>query len=391
MFGFYTSIIRTETQEQGLITDRINKATEGLGKNDENGKPIIEVRLGALYSLERIAQDSIRDHMQIIKILCAYARHNGGLQDKAEKPREDVIAAVTIIGQRDRWPNGRRLIRRESLEAYHLDLRDCDLRNINIYRANLSNALLDGADLRGAELQSIELLHATLKNADLRGAKLFSGNIKYTRFDKADLSDAKFGNANLENAGFTGTIMIKTDFSNANMTKAYIVNANMSNARFSFTKFNQAWFEKTNMTGANFHNTDFTNAHFLYGNMDNAQFINANLNKTNLNGISMSGINFQGSNMMNARFNYHPDTCESYAYTGDFSKCKNFIQEQLNQFFFGIRVKIPDGLTRPDHWPKNDITFDEFVKALKEMIKNREIKTELEIKRQHELKIKTRQ
>ena len=380
VFGFYTSIIRTETQEQGLITDRINKATEGLGKNDENGKPIIEVRLGALYSLERIAQDSIRDHMQIIKILCAYARHNGGLQDKAEKPREDVIAAVTIIGQRDRWPNGRRLIRREASEAYHLDLRDCDLRNINIYKANLSNALLNGVDLRGAVLRAINLQNANLHNADLRGAELTFGNLKSARFQNANLSDAKFGRANLESAGFNDATMIKADFSHANMTKASFVNTNMSNASCSLAKFNWAWFEKVNMTGAMLDNSDFTGASFVYGNMDNARLMNTKFNKANLNGISLNGTDFGVADMMDVCFNYHPLTCESYAYTGNFSKCLNLTQAQLEEVFFGIKVTIPNGLIRPDHWPKNDISFDEFVKALKEMRQNRETQKQLQIK-----------
>ena len=83
LFGVYLAILRSETterqtytDEQGLITDRINKATEGLGKSDAEGDPVLEVRLGALYALERTAQDSLRDHVQIMEILCAYVRTN---------------------------------------------------------------------------------------------------------------------------------------------------------------------------------------------------------------------------------------------------------------------------------------------------------------------------
>lgn len=43
----------------------------------------IEVRLGALYALERISQDSERDNIQIMEIICAYLRENSR---KAEKP-----------------------------------------------------------------------------------------------------------------------------------------------------------------------------------------------------------------------------------------------------------------------------------------------------------------
>ena len=95
------------------------------------------MRIGAIYALERIAQDSDRDHVQIMEILCAYIRQNapapteddwpelemndseddgtagGGLggaakafrqaQEEAKaklKPREDIQTALTVIGRR---------------------------------------------------------------------------------------------------------------------------------------------------------------------------------------------------------------------------------------------------------------------------------------------------
>jgi hypothetical protein len=38
-------------------------------------EPNIEVRLGAIYALERIAKDSERDHWPIMEVLCAYIRN----------------------------------------------------------------------------------------------------------------------------------------------------------------------------------------------------------------------------------------------------------------------------------------------------------------------------
>ena len=61
--------------EQGLITDEVNTAVTGLGvekpvkqtapdgTTTENTDANIEGRLGAVYALERISQDSDRDHM----------------------------------------------------------------------------------------------------------------------------------------------------------------------------------------------------------------------------------------------------------------------------------------------------------------------------------------
>ncbi len=96
----FTTERQTKAAEEGLITDRITKAVDGLGSEktviapaldpegnpgrDKNGNmatnertvPNLEVRIGAIYALERISQDSPRDHVQIMEILCAYVREN---------------------------------------------------------------------------------------------------------------------------------------------------------------------------------------------------------------------------------------------------------------------------------------------------------------------------
>ena len=103
---------QADTAEQGLITDRINKAIEGLGKSDKDGKPVLAVRLGAIYALERIAQDSLRDHISVMEILCAYVRNNSprdttkDLIDTLELLRKDIQEALTIIGRRHKWAGG---------------------------------------------------------------------------------------------------------------------------------------------------------------------------------------------------------------------------------------------------------------------------------------------
>ncbi len=182
LFGFYTSIIRTETAEQGLITDRINKATEGLGKSDEK-TPVIEVRLGALYALERISQDSLRDHVQIMEILCAYIRHNSPRDDATETRgdiREDIQAALTIIGRRGDGAGGTERLAKEKKHRYRIDLRNCHLQNAELREADLSNAWL-----RDANLNMAILVHAKLNNTWLNRTQL-----SFTNFNNADMTMA---------------------------------------------------------------------------------------------------------------------------------------------------------------------------------------------------------
>lgn len=97
-------------QKEGHMTDRISKAVEQLGAEKtvkvrgkdaegreitvEETKPNIEVRIGAILSLERIAQDSTihdkgRDHVRVMEILCAYVRENSNARKPVDFPLPD--------------------------------------------------------------------------------------------------------------------------------------------------------------------------------------------------------------------------------------------------------------------------------------------------------------
>ena len=68
----YLAVKATGTQlqitEQGQITDRYNAAITNLGSAST------DTRLGCIYALQRIMQDSPRDQPTIIAVLCAYVR-----------------------------------------------------------------------------------------------------------------------------------------------------------------------------------------------------------------------------------------------------------------------------------------------------------------------------
>ena len=147
----------TRVTEQGLITDRINAAVASLGadktvKAIEDGKeytrPNIEVRVGAILALERIAKRSPDVHIQIMEILCAYIREN--TKEELEKPREDIQRALTVIGRRSE--------KAISMEPWGL--------------INLRSAYLVRADLRGARLPNAQLSGTQLNRANLFDAKL---------------------------------------------------------------------------------------------------------------------------------------------------------------------------------------------------------------------------
>ena len=299
------------TAEQGLITDRINKAVEGLGaekivkvrerrviykldgetremftdriadwrkdlphgaedakacapKGLDRTVPNIEVRVGAIYALERIAQDSDRDHVQIMEILTAYVRENApaaeasavSLSENRSPPdgrKTPVFSAADtrekakdhppaeIGGPRAVWVSGlkartdiqtalavigRRQARQIELErrapsfgegGYRLDLRGCNLQGLNLTDAKLSGArlpgvrmegaLLPGADLRGANLRDARMYRSALRAASLTGADLTGAWLDWSDLIDAVASDARLEDCRLEGADLGDAVL----------------------------------------------------------------------------------------------------------------------------------------------------------------------------------------
>jgi hypothetical protein len=77
----WLSITATNDQlkiaEQGQITDRYNAAITNLGASS------IDVRLGGIYALQRLMQDSRRDQPTVVATLCAFVREHTASATKA--------------------------------------------------------------------------------------------------------------------------------------------------------------------------------------------------------------------------------------------------------------------------------------------------------------------
>ena len=87
---------------EGQVADRYTKAIEQLG--DEN----LNVRIGGIYALERVARDSKRNHPAVMEVLAAFVREYPPEQLPLSGPRNerrqllppDVDAALTVIERR---------------------------------------------------------------------------------------------------------------------------------------------------------------------------------------------------------------------------------------------------------------------------------------------------
>ena len=77
-------ITQLQIAEQGQITDRYNAAIINLGS------PSVDVRLGGIYALQRIMQDSPPDQSTIVAVLCAFVRDHANAVNRRIGPFIDI-------------------------------------------------------------------------------------------------------------------------------------------------------------------------------------------------------------------------------------------------------------------------------------------------------------
>ncbi|MEA5578354.1 pentapeptide repeat-containing protein [Anabaena sp. UHCC 0451] len=269
-----------EIAQDKQITERFAKAIEQLASDK------IEVRLGAIYTLERIAKDSKQDQWTIMELLTAFVRENAPIK-KEEKPQNKKPLV-------DEWSNVQKEKEIEELPKLRLDIQECltvigrrehpdpentrlDLRNVNISKANLQGAKLQGANLEGANLEGANLEGANLEKANLEGANLEKANLRETKLlwaklrranlKRAILIEAELQMANLEEANLEEAELQMTNLEGANL-----IAANLKYAKLFWAKLGRANLKKSNLRGAN---------------LIKANLIAANITEANLKGAMM--------------------------------------------------------------------------------------------------------
>jgi hypothetical protein len=212
---------------EGQVTDRYTKAIDQLG----SGK--LDVRIGGIYALERIARDSRKDHPTVMEVLSAFIREhsreqwpepgsNGTTPERSTRP--DVYAALAVVVRRDSWR-----------DVENIDLIDADLARVQFFRANFGNAVLLGANFS----------NAALRQPNFRGAILAGAN-----FSNASLARANFRDADATGAVFTHAVLTYADLTGADFTGADLTGANLTRVDLTVAVLTVAVLTGANLTGA---------------------------------------------------------------------------------------------------------------------------------------------
>ncbi|MFI6697008.1 pentapeptide repeat-containing protein [Streptomyces sp. NPDC050433] len=156
----------------------------------------MEVRLGGIYALERIMQDSHRDHPTIANVLATYLRsHAATPPTKGQDVSADVHAAFTVLATRNTTHDDDsrldlRSVRLPGVEPITPDSARTDLSGAALSRANLSSADLSDANLTDTDLTDTDLTGTDLRGANLSRANLRETNLRDALLHGADLSGA---------------------------------------------------------------------------------------------------------------------------------------------------------------------------------------------------------
>jgi uncharacterized protein YjbI with pentapeptide repeats len=224
--GIYFAWENLITSREGQITERFTRAVDQLGSEK------LEIRLGGIYALERIANESKKDYWPIMEILTAYIRQNSPNIEienidihgilKQKKLSLDIQAILTVIKRRKNPFNDKESNSLDLSSSYlgWSSLRKVNLAGVNLQWANLYGSGLQGANFERAILEEVIFEDANLKGTNFQGAKLRSADFKKASlievvFKEADLVGADFTEADLQEANFEMTFLGGSNFKGA--------------------------------------------------------------------------------------------------------------------------------------------------------------------------------
>jgi uncharacterized protein YjbI with pentapeptide repeats len=186
-----------------LISNQVAKGFELLGNKEKS----VSQRLGGIYALESVMNNSDQYHQPVLEALCAFVRDETRTKTGDDPPTTEVQAALTVIGRR-------------KAGAGFVDLSDARIPNAVLFHADLSGDFPNEADLTGVDMSGAILHGAKLTRATLTDAKLVGAHLPHADLGGADLTDADLSGADLQEAKLGGAHMENTKLNGADLRRA---------------------------------------------------------------------------------------------------------------------------------------------------------------------------
>jgi uncharacterized protein YjbI with pentapeptide repeats len=388
----------TKISQERLIAERFMGAIAQLGHEK------VETRTGAIYALERVAQDCPEEHWTIMEILTAFVRENTFKQAESEEETEgnigavrfarmanavsdtnlreqppkihtDIQVALTVIGRR----NSQKDPENQKLDLRNTDIRGADLRGANLQRADLRGSHLCEADMRridlcGADLDGAKLSFSILYEANLQGCNLHAANLTGANLNRANLQSSNLRAANLTGAtlraaNLTGANLYKANLYQANLKAANLQGAKLFLANLQGAKLGKANLRLSGLIGANLQQANLNGANLTGANLNAAKLqytevLFANLSETSLTEADLSGANLMGANLQKAVL-YEANLCGANLMGANLSGtnlcdvklerailtgAKNLQPQQIRVALGDRTTRLPENVETPIHW-----------------------------------------
>jgi uncharacterized protein YjbI with pentapeptide repeats len=275
---------------QSQVAERFTRAIEQLGSDQ------LEQRLGGIYGLERIAEESSSTRLQVFEVLTAYIRQNAPRSRKPVEPAirlggrvPDVQAVLTVLGRRTVMATD------TPLDLNATDLRFADLIGARLQGAELAFAQLDGVSLTGAQLQGAVLTGAQLQRALLTDAQLQGAHLNGAQLQRAQLTDAQLQGAQLSSARLEGAELNGAQLQRAKLSGARLQRAQLANAQLQLAELYSAQLQLANLNGAQLQKAQLVDAQLQEAELRNAQLQEANLNGAQLQKAQLVDAQLEGA------------------------------------------------------------------------------------------------
>jgi Pentapeptide repeats (8 copies) len=216
--GAFATWRQVQISRRSQITERLTRAV------DQIAGPSMDVRIGGIYALERVAKNSLEDRHAVTDILAAFIRTHAARADPTptahqheplpadQSPRwtgaesGDVQIALYVLARRPRAGSNPKPF-----------LSFTDLRNARMGNRDWSGLVCQYANLARAWMPNVRLDDAFLSGTDLRQAEMSGARLVGAKLDGAHLEGANLRNADLRGADLTGACLDDADLSGVQM------------------------------------------------------------------------------------------------------------------------------------------------------------------------------
>jgi uncharacterized protein YjbI with pentapeptide repeats len=242
LIGAGVSLRQLYVNRDAQITTYLSHAIDQLGNAD------INVRIGGIYALGRIAKNSDEDQDAIANILTTYLRKRSPWPPDNSSPfpsnfpigelpplrlrAPDAQAALDVLGRGLAGVHikisSRGVQYQHRLMLNNLDLRRSKLAGTQLSGANLRDTSLDGAAFEAAHLNNAFLVRTSLKDASFTG---MSSDLRSIHLESVDLDGVRFYGTNLRHAVLLDVTLTKADIRGAYFRQAKFKNVDFREAQ----------------------------------------------------------------------------------------------------------------------------------------------------------------